>query len=166
MWHFVREFSISEGRSVRSEFLIWRSGSIFEIEKQIVSINDVLNSSLLFQFNFFFSFRPAFERMAVTNPFEMGKRFVIQNGLVEKAIVLEGAFRDIVRVWIPCSILNLGQYCFKNCLRLCFVSFEFNSRLTQIPESTFCQSSIRSIVIPWNVEILSACCFQGCESLH
>jgi hypothetical protein len=45
------------------------------------------------------------------------------------------------------------------------ITFESNSRLTRIEPGTFSCSSLQSILIPSNVEILGSACFHFCTSL-
>jgi hypothetical protein len=59
----------------------------------------------------------------------------------------------------------LGSSCFSYCKSLSSISFESNSRLTRIESSAFSPSSLQSILIPSNVEILGSKCFSSCESL-
>jgi hypothetical protein len=46
------------------------------------------------------------------------------------------------------------------------VTFEENSRLEQIKGSAFCQSGLKSIVIPSSVIVLGEESFRGCKSLE
>jgi hypothetical protein len=68
-----------------------------------------------------------------------------------------------LRQWKSTFILDCE--CFKNFMQFCSVSFELNSRLTRIESSSFSSSSLQSIVMPRNVEIICSSCFSFCQPL-
>jgi hypothetical protein len=79
---------------------------------------------------------------------------------------------EILRVWIPNSIIFLNgprstgpDSIGKKHGALKSIVFESNSRLTQIELGIFSYSSLESILIPRNVEILGSICFLVCQSL-
>jgi hypothetical protein len=55
---------------------------------------------------------------------------------------------------IPRNVEILGSNCLSYCKSLSSITFESNSRLTRIESETFSSSSLQSILIPRNVEIL------------
>jgi hypothetical protein len=81
------------------------------------------------------------------------------------------SFSLLQSIEIPRNVEILGSSSFSDCSSLSsissisFESFESNSRLNRIESSAFQSSSIRSIEIPRNVEILGSPCFSFCQSL-
>jgi hypothetical protein len=105
-----------------------------------------------------------------TNFYE--RRVVVRSGSVE-IVTLSGLKGTLIsRCWIPDSIVSLNWHrravLFdqeKEYGVLKSIVFESNSRLARIESETFSNSSLRSISIPKNVEILGSACFYICISL-
>jgi hypothetical protein len=68
-------------------------------------------------------------------------------------------------VWIPLSIREFTAKCFEKCKVIQSFSLELPSGLIRIESSAFSHSSLQSIAIPRNVEILESSCFSSCKSL-
>jgi hypothetical protein len=93
-----------------------------------------------------------------------GRRVFVKGGCLEYRICAEHAESHVIRGWIPG--VNGLEWCFGSFAKsVCIISFEWESRLTRIESSAFSGSSLQSIVIPRNVEILCSSCFSCCESL-
>jgi hypothetical protein len=88
------------------------------------------------------------------------RRVVVKDGSVKTVPTSTLKDAQILRVWIPNSIVIL-----KGPLRFQFIIFESNSHLTRIGSETFSNSSLQSILIPNNVELLGSHCFSNCKSL-
>ena len=58
----------------------------------------------------------------------------------------------------------IGEECFRKELEN--ISFESGSHLLLIDKEAFRESSLRSIVIPVNVEYIGEYCFEKCKSLE
>jgi hypothetical protein len=69
-------------------------------------------------------------------------------------------------VMIPSRIVVLGPSSFSQCEEVEAVEFENGSRLSQIDESAFCLSGLKSIVIPSSVVVLGRYSFFSCKSLE
>jgi hypothetical protein len=103
------------------------------------------------------------------------RRVVVKSGSINTVIL--SALRalgnaEIQRVWIPDSIIILnwhrptGQFDIATKhLALKSIVFESNSHLTRIESKAFSKSSLQSILIPRNIEILGSKCFSSCKSL-
>jgi uncharacterized protein YuzB (UPF0349 family) len=88
------------------------------------------------------------------------RRVVVRDGSID--IVRRSTLKEtsICHSWLPDSIISMDGL-----WKLQFMVFESNSHLTRIEPYAFSQSSLQSIFIPCNVEILEAACFAHCESL-
>jgi hypothetical protein len=100
------------------------------------------------------------------------RRVVLRNGSINTVTPCTLNGSQILRVWIPDSIVFLKWYRSKLEFEfgkerhaLKFILFELNSRLTWIESEAFSSSSLQSILIPKNVEILESKCFEYCHSL-
>jgi hypothetical protein len=63
------------------------------------------------------------------------------------------------------NIVNLGEGCFAWQRDLLAVSFEAGSRIRQFGDEAFHATGLKSIVIPWTVEIIGKLCFGDCQAL-
>jgi hypothetical protein len=100
------------------------------------------------------------------------RRVIVIGGSINTVTLCSLKNTEILRVWIPNSIMFLNwqwetrEFGFgKEHGALKSIVFESNSRLTRIEPETFSDSSLQSMVIPNNVEILGWGCFSNCESL-
>jgi hypothetical protein len=92
--------------------------------------------------------------------FEWGNKelIVVWNGSID-LVTLSSQDGDLIgRSWIPNSIVSLKRH-----WKFQFILFESNSHLTRIESFTFYKSSLQSILIPRNVEILGSKCFSSCK---
>ncbi len=71
---------------------------------------------------------------------------------------------EIVRVSMPNTIKNIGEWTFYRCYNLSEV--ELSSSIEEIPFFCFSESNIDSIIIPDGVKTISACAFQDCYQLE
>jgi hypothetical protein len=69
------------------------------------------------------------------------------------------------RIFIPNFIKSVGISCFLDCTSLSRISFASPSSLKQIESGALLRSSIKSILIPCEVEVLCSSCFAECKSL-
>jgi hypothetical protein len=100
------------------------------------------------------------------------RRVVVRGGSI-KTITLSGLSNTkILRVWIPNSIIFLNWNrptewfgIRKGHELLQSIVFESNSHLIRIESEAFSPSSLQSILIPRNVEILGSKCFSSCNRL-
>jgi hypothetical protein len=60
---------------------------------------------------------------------------------------------------IPSDVEMLGSNCFGSCQSLSSITFESNSHLTRIGPEVFSRSSLRSIIIPRNVQFIDGSAF-------
>jgi hypothetical protein len=67
---------------------------------------------------------------------------------------------------IPSSVVVLGELSFFDCQSLESVTFETESKLERIEESTFCRSGLKSILIPFSVVFIGKSSFSDCQSLE
>jgi hypothetical protein len=81
--------------------------------------------------------------------------------VIEKELLIDIVDHKLIRnlsssfsVIIPCDIEILCSFCFSWCKSLQSISFKSNSRLTRIESEVFSLSSLSSIFIPRNVEML------------
>jgi hypothetical protein len=88
------------------------------------------------------------------------RRVVVESGSVKTVILSVGSDSEIVSAWIPNSIVIV-----KGRWNIRLIIFESNSHLTRIESKAFSESSLESILIPKNVEILGSECFSYCKSL-
>jgi hypothetical protein len=100
------------------------------------------------------------------------RRIVVSGGSINTVTLCALCNPAIVRVWIPNSIIFLNKHrpivefgITKEPESLELIVFESNSRLPRIDCHEFDQSSLQSIAIPSNVEILGSYCFYWCKSL-
>jgi hypothetical protein len=100
------------------------------------------------------------------------RRVVVKGGSITIVTLCILGNADILRVWIPDSIIFLnwdrpvGRFGIgKRYGPLESIVFESNSRLTQTESELFYDSSLQSILIPSGVEILGSKCFSRCKSL-
>jgi predicted metal-binding protein len=100
------------------------------------------------------------------------RRVVVEGGSVKTITRSVLSRAEILKMWLPNSIVILEtpqdlfvKEGFEEDLEFLCIVFESNSRLTRIRWLTFSTSSLQSILIPRNVEILESCCFQSCRSL-
>jgi hypothetical protein len=100
------------------------------------------------------------------------RRVVVRNGSINTVPRCTPSGSQILRAWIPDSIVILKWY--RSELEFEFgkerhalksILFELNSRLTRIESDTLYLSSLESILIPRNIEILESNCFSNCRSL-
>jgi hypothetical protein len=63
------------------------------------------------------------------------------------------------------SIELLCEFCFYNCRSLASVTFELDSKLQRIDESTFAESGLIAIQVPASVELLCRFYFCDCFAL-
>jgi hypothetical protein len=99
-------------------------------------------------------------------------RVIVKDGSIKMATVSTLSKTGILCVWIPDSIIFLNWYrttgrtgIGKESVPLKSIVFESNSRLTRIGSEILSQSSLQSILIPSNVEILESKYFYRCKSL-
>jgi hypothetical protein len=93
--------------------------------------------------------------------------FVVENDFLID-IVNHKLIRDFSNspsVQIGYDIEIVDSSCFSDSKSLSSITFESNSRLTQIESKAFSNSSLQSILIPRNGEILGSNCFSSCKSL-
>jgi hypothetical protein len=105
-----------------------------------------------------------------TTPKDHAKMFsirqkIVTEGCAETVFILSAQECHFPWVWIPWSIREFTAKCFEGCKAIQSFSFEFSSRLTRIESEAFRCSSILSIDIPRNVELLGSSCFSSCKSL-
>jgi hypothetical protein len=93
------------------------------------------------------------------------RRIVVEKGKFKSPSINSVVYSNPGRVWFDGSIPILPHRLFRTSPRLSSVSFESNSRLLRIGSEAFSESSLRSILIPRNVEILCSDCFSSCKSL-
>jgi hypothetical protein len=100
------------------------------------------------------------------------RRLVVEGGSIKTISLCVLGNTGILSVWIPNSIMFLNWHrptdrfgIRKKHDPLESIVFESNSRLTRIGSAIFYDSSLQSILIPRNVEILGSSCFSDCESL-
>jgi hypothetical protein len=88
------------------------------------------------------------------------RRIVVRDGSVK--IVRRSTLKDtlISHSWLPDWIVSLTGH-----WSLQFIIFESNSHLARIESEAFSNSSLQSIFIPKNVELLGSRCFYTCKSL-
>jgi hypothetical protein len=112
----------------------------------------------------------AWQRTGDSDSTEFYERRVIVNcGSINKVRQCALCNTEILRVWISDSImfLNWSQPCdrsgiMKKYAPLRSIVFESNSHLTRIESFAFSSSSLQSILIPHNVEILESNCVLCC----
>lgn len=78
-----------------------------------------------------------------------------------------GAFkfnREIVEVYIPDSVVEMGESAFSHCLNLQIISI--GAGLKNIPEFAFTSCAATEVVIPDTVTSIDYTAFWGCESLE
>jgi hypothetical protein len=93
-----------------------------------------------------------------------GRRVFVRGGCLEYPIRAEDPKSHVMRGWVPG--LNGLEWMFGGIAKsACIISFELESRLTRIESSAFSRSSLQSIIIPRNVQILCSWCFSDCRSL-
>jgi hypothetical protein len=93
-----------------------------------------------------------------------GRRMFVNDGRLENQSYSEHRDAEVIRVWIPQSgaVELMMSWIGKEVLE---IAFEGGSPLRRIESEAFSSSSLASIVIPRNVEILCSSCFSGCQSL-
>jgi hypothetical protein len=84
----------------------------------------------------------------------------VRCGSIDTVTVSELDISEIVGAWISCSSVFL-----KGAWKRVWIVFESNSHLTRIESEALSDSSLQSILIPNNVEILDSNCFSSCKSL-
>jgi hypothetical protein len=93
-----------------------------------------------------------------------GRRVFVREGCWEYPIRAGHTESQVIRGWIPG--LNALEWSLGFVAKsVCIISFELESRLTRIESSAFSRSSLQSIIIHRNVEILCSECFLYCKSL-
>jgi hypothetical protein len=92
------------------------------------------------------------------------RRKIVNLGSLETMSILNLERLEFPRAWIACSITALSANCLKGCKTIQLLAFESNSRLNRIESFAFSSSSLRSIEIPRNGEILGSSCFSACQS--
>jgi hypothetical protein len=100
------------------------------------------------------------------------RRVVVRGGSINTITLSALSNTEIPRAWIPDSIhfLNWPQPTGEFGIEkkhgvLGSIVFESNSRLRRIESEVFSCSSLQSLLIPSNVEILGSKCFLYCQSL-
>jgi hypothetical protein len=102
----------------------------------------------------FLSIEPENEHFVLENDFLID---IIHHKLIRN-------FSNSSTIQIGSDIEILGSSSFSQCEFISSITFASNSRLTRIESKAFSYSSLQSIVIPRNVEILDSSCFS-CGSL-
>jgi hypothetical protein len=90
---------------------------------------------------------------------------IVTKGCEETVLILSAQESRFPLVWIPWSIREFRAECFEGCKAIQSFSFELCSGLIRIESSAFSFSSLKSIEIPRNVEIVGSSCFYKCGSL-
>ena len=89
------------------------------------------------------------------------------NGKPVKSIASE-AFagkEDLVEIFIPASITEIGEGAFEDCTAL--VTINFPNSLTEIAANTFSGcTSLKSVIIPANITAVGDNAFKGCKNLE
>jgi hypothetical protein len=82
--------------------------------------------------------------------------------------ICDSGFRKsgLQSIFIPSSVVVLGEGSFFLCESLESVTFESGSRLERIEERAFAGSGLKSIVIPSSVVVLGKSSFYQCKSLE
>jgi hypothetical protein len=100
------------------------------------------------------------------------RRVIVKGGSINTVALSALNDSEILRVWIPDSIIILNLHRPSDCFgirkeygSLKSIVFESNSLLTGIESEGFYKSSLQTILIPSNVEILGSKCFSYCKSL-
>jgi hypothetical protein len=99
------------------------------------------------------------------NKIHLIRRTIAENGSVKDEFCLNRANSGFELVWIPNSIRGWAPNLWEKSGQIHSISFESNSRLIRIESDAFSFSSLQSIEIPRNVEILGSSCFSDCNSL-
>ncbi len=68
-------------------------------------------------------------------------------------------------VYIPSSVVNIGERAFQICGKLSKVEFAENSRLLKIEDFAFWMSGIANIELPENIESIGEGAFENCNNL-
>jgi hypothetical protein len=96
---------------------------------------------------------------------ELGNKiFAIENDFIVD-VLHHKLIRNISKpskIEISSQIEIFGSKCFLRCESLSSITFESNSRLTWIESKAFFESSLQSILIPNNVEIIGSYYFSSC----
>jgi hypothetical protein len=71
------------------------------------------------------------------------------------------AYSSLKIIEIPASVEIVCQYCFDKCKSLTTVTFESNSKLQRIEESTFQQSCLTELFLPNSIHFLSGSAFAS-----
>ena len=72
---------------------------------------------------------------------------------------------DVYSMTIPATVEIIGAEAFYECANLKQVTFLANSKLDQIRERSFRNTSLEEIVIPSSVTIIREGAFRGCKKL-
>jgi hypothetical protein len=93
--------------------------------------------------------------------------FVIEKGFLIDVFhhKLIRNFSESSKIEIAKNIEILGSSSFSNCKSLLAITFEPDSRLTRIESEVFSSSSLRSIVIPRNVQFIDRSAFPNVKLL-
>jgi hypothetical protein len=89
------------------------------------------------------------------------RRIVVLDGLMEAVTLFQDNFSSTTRVWVSESILRVGTDSFQERNKLHLICFESNSRLMRIESNAFSFSSLRSIMIPSQVQSINGSAFAG-----
>jgi hypothetical protein len=99
------------------------------------------------------------------NEIHLIRRKVVEDGSVKDVLHLSRVNTEFALTWIPDSFYSLGQKLWNASHKIQSILFESDSQLIRIDSYAFSSSSLQSIEIPRNVEILGSSCFCGCKSL-
>jgi hypothetical protein len=92
--------------------------------------------------------------------------------VIEKNFLMDVLGQKLIQNFSQSSAIEIGiilkffgSKSFSYCKSVSSMTFESNSCLTRIESEVFSSSSLQSILIPRNVEILGSGCFSRCKSL-
>ena len=83
--------------------------------------------------------------------------------------IVERAFyncSELTGITIPNTVVAINQWAFYGCTKLSTITFEENSKCTEIGYWAFYGTKIKSIVIPQKVTNIDTLAFYGCSSLE
>lgn len=88
------------------------------------------------------------------------------NGVIESYKSAKN--QDLIRLWVPNSVKQIGAAAFKDCQRLEEIRFEDGGNLPLDVGMMVFEGciSLRSVVLPRRVKSLGRACFKNCAELH
>jgi hypothetical protein len=110
--------------------------------------------------------QPATERHTDNSHSFHIRRIIVRKGFAQFARRAAPRVSIARRIWIPRSLQAVAFANKRFSQSLSSITFESDSRLTRIESSTFSRSSLQSIIIPRNVELLCSLCFIVVNHFH